>query len=65
LNNLTNEDKVLKIKCENDFLFFTRYIYKENSNRTFTIAKHHIEIAKKLRDVVDGKIKRLIINIPP
>jgi len=65
LNNLTNEQKVIKVYCENDFLFFTRYIYKENHNRIFTIAKHHLEIAKKLRDVVDGKIKRLVINIPP
>jgi len=65
LNNLTNDDKVLKIKCENDFLFFVRYLYKENHNRKFTINQHHIEIAKKLRDVFNGKTTRLIINIPP
>ena len=65
MNSLTNDQKVLKIKCENDFLFFVRYLYKENHNRKFTINQHHIEIAKKLRDVFDGKTTRLIINIPP
>lgn len=62
---LTNEEKVLKVKSEKDFLFFVRYIYKENHNRKFTINQHHIEIAKKLQAVYDGEITRLIINIPP
>jgi hypothetical protein len=62
---LTNEDKVLKVNCENDLLFFTRYIYKENHRRNFNIAPHFVKIANALQDVTDGKIKRLIINIPP
>jgi len=62
---LTNEDKVLKIMCETDLLFFTRYIYKENTRRNFNIAPHFIEIANTLQEVAKGNIKRLIINIPP
>lgn len=62
---LTNEEKVLKVKCENDLMFFTRYIYKENYLRNFIQANHLLTIAKTLMDVYDGKIKRLIINIPP
>jgi len=62
---LTNEDKVLKVMCENDLLFFTRYIFKENHRRNFNIAPHFVKIANALQDVVDGKTKRLIINIPP
>lgn len=62
---LTNEQKVLKIKCERDLMFFTRYIYKETSARNFIQANHLKIIAKTLMDVYDGKIKRLIINIPP
>jgi len=65
LKSLINEEKVLKVKCENNFLFFVRYLYKENTNRKFTVNQHHIEIAKKLMDVFDGEITRLIINIPP
>jgi len=62
---LTNEDKVLKIMCETDLLFFTRYIYKENTRRNFNTAPHFIEIANTLQEVAKGNIKRLIINIPP
>lgn len=64
-NPLTNEQKVIKVKCENDLLFFTRYIYKENHRRNFIIAPHFVIIANALMDVVNGKTKRLIINIPP
>lgn len=62
---LTNEQLVLKLKCESDFLFFTRFIYKETHKRDFIVAEHHKIIAKHLEDVYNGKIKRLIINIPP
>lgn len=62
---LTNEEKVLKVMCEKDLLFFTRYIYKENHRRNFIVAPHFVLIANKLMDVINGKTKRLIINIPP
>jgi predicted phage terminase large subunit-like protein len=62
---LTNEEKVLKVMCEKDLLFFTRYIYKENNRRNFIVAPHFVIIANKLMDVINGKTKRLIINIPP
>ena len=62
---LTNIQKVLKVKCESDLLFFTRYIYKENHKRNFIVAPHFQKIADALTDVSNGKIKRLIINIPP
>jgi predicted phage terminase large subunit-like protein len=65
LRSLTNIEKVLKVKCEKDFLFFTRYIYKENQRRNFIIAPHFVVIAKALEKVYNGKTKRLIINIPP
>lgn len=62
---LTNEEKVLKVMCEKDLLFFTRYIYKENHRRNFIVAPHFVMIANKLMDIINGKTKRLIINIPP
>ena len=64
-NNLTNEQRVLKVKCEKDFLFFCRYIYKENHKRNFLVNWHHQEIAKYMQLVFDGKIKRLIVSMPP
>lgn len=63
--NITKRDKVLKVRCEKDLLFFTRYIYKENTNRNFKIAPHFVEIAKTLHKVHKGEINRLVINIPP
>lgn len=64
-NALTNEQKVIKVKCENDFLFFARYIYKENHRRNFIIAPHFVLIAQFLMRVFNGEVKRGIINMPP
>ena len=62
---MTNEDKVLKLKCEQELLFFARYLYKENHNRKFLMSRHFEEIAMFLEGVFYGKIKRGIINMPP
>ena len=62
---LTNEEKVIKHRCERDLLFFTRYLFKENHNKYFAVAKHHRLIADALMKVISGDTKRLIINIPP
>lgn len=62
---LTNEEKVLKVMCENDFLFFARYIYKENHRRNFTVAPHFVLIAEFVMKIIKGEIKRGIINMPP
>jgi predicted phage terminase large subunit-like protein len=62
---LTNEEKVFKLKCERDLLSFARYLFKENHNKHFTVAKHHILICNALMKVITGETKRLIINIPP
>jgi len=58
-------NKVLKVKAEQDLLFFTRYIFKENHNQKFKIANHLRVIADTLHKVAKGDITRLIINIPP
>ena len=62
---LTKKEKILKAMCEEDFLFFARYIYKENHRRNFIVTPHFIKIAQTLEAVTRGEIKRLIINIPP
>ena len=62
---MTNEQKVIKVKCEKSLLFFARYMYKENHNRNFSVSKHFEEIANTLESVTRGEITRLIINIPP
>lgn len=62
---LTNEQLYIKQWSESHLLNFTRYIYKENHRRTFKVAPHLVLIANKLMEVISGKTKRLIINVPP
>ena len=62
---LTNRDKVMKVWCESHVLNMTRYLYKENHRRAFTVAPHLVKIGNALMDVINGKTKRLIINVPP
>ena len=46
--------------CRDDFLTYVRKIWPE-----FVAGAHHKMIAKKFEDIASGKIKRLIINMPP
>lgn len=62
---LTDKQKVIKYKAENDLLFYTRYMFKENNRRNFTVAPHFVKVARTLERVAKGEITRLIINIPP
>jgi predicted phage terminase large subunit-like protein len=43
-----------------DFLSFVKYVWPE-----FIEGSHHKKINKKFNDLAQGKIKRLIINMPP
>ena len=42
-----------------DFLSFVKYVWPE-----FIEGSHHKKINKKFNDLANGKIKRLIINMP-
>lgn len=49
-----------------DSLNFTRYFFKaQNNGKKFVVGRHHRMICDKLNGVLQGKIKRLIINIAP
>lgn len=54
-----------KLECELDIEYFTRYFFKQRVGTKMIIAPHHKAIIKFMHDVVSGKIKRGIINIPP
>ena len=60
-----NELRVAKHKCEQSILFFTRYFFKKRYGNKFMVNSHHEKIAETLHKVVNGEIKRLIINMPP
>ena len=55
---LAEKKKILKIR--EDFLSFTRHIWPE-----FIEGAHHRIVAKKFNDLATGKLKRLIVNMPP
>lgn len=62
---MKNTDKVIRKRCERDFLFFCRYFFKKRYGEKFIVNSHHFRIAKKLEEVAEGLVRRLIINMPP
>jgi predicted phage terminase large subunit-like protein len=51
---------------ESDTLNFTRYCFRHTSGgKQFIVGRHHRLICDKLNDVLQGKTRRLIINIAP
>ena len=54
------EKKFKQEKIKNDFMAFVKEMWPE-----FIEGRHHKEISKKFNDIANGKIKRLIINMPP
>lgn len=54
-----------KAMCEQDHLFFSRYFFKHSQAIKFRVTWHHELIAEKVQAVIDGRIKNLVINVPP
>lgn len=54
----------LRQRCDRMY-FFTRYMFYARRRYHWLDNWHHELICDKLEEVVDGKIKRLIINCPP
>ena len=53
-------EKKKQTSIQNDFLTFVKHVWPE-----FIEGSHHKRIAAKFNDLAKGKIKRLIINMPP
>ena len=47
-------------QAQNNFLSFVRSVWPE-----FKEGSHHKIISKKFEDIANGKLKRLIVNMPP
>jgi len=56
---------VAKYLCQSSSLDFTRYFFKKRFGRKFIVGDHHKAISDVLDKVINGEIKRLIINIAP
>lgn len=59
------ENALIKHKCEQDHLFFTRYFFKPRMGFKFTINWHHVYIAWVIDEVIAGRISNVVINVPP
>ena len=54
------EEKTKQATVHDDFLGFVKQVWPE-----FIEGRHHKKIAEKFNKLAQGKIKRLIINMPP
>lgn len=63
-NNIT-EQRYTASYCLGDVLNFTRHFFLANEKKRFVVGRHHEMIASKLNEVLEGKCRRLIINIAP
>ena len=53
-------ERKIQNKAKSDFLSFVKCVWPE-----FIEGAHHRHIAKKFNDLANGKINRLIVNMPP
>lgn len=56
---------LLRLELLSSLEKYTRAMFKAQYHRSFTMNGHFREIFKALEAVVDGRIKHLIINMPP
>ena len=57
---LADELKNMQNLVTHDFLNFVKYMWP-----AFIEGKHHQDISRKFNDLAEGKINRLIVNMPP
>ena len=57
--------RVRRLECELDGEYFFRYFFKQRTGAKALINWHHDLMSQALQDVIDLKIDRLIITLPP
>ena len=55
----------LRVELERDFIKFVKFFFKIMTGQPFILSWHHELMVRKLMDIVNGRCKRLIINIFP
>ena len=60
-----NPRDMLRLELLTSFEKYTRAMFKAQYRRSFIVAEHPRKMFEALQDVVDGKCRRLIINIAP
>ena len=57
---MRQKEILLTEQARENFISFVRMVWPD-----FHQSDHHLRIAQKFEDIVNGKIKRLIVNMPP
>lgn len=61
----TTAKDMLSLELRSSLEKFTKAMFRQQYKRSFLMSYHHRLICEALQDVVDGKCRRLIINMPP
>lgn len=64
-SHVVNAKEMLRLEMLTSFEKYTKAMFKAQYHRSFIVAEHHKKMFAALQDVVDGRCKRLIINIAP
>lgn len=64
-SNLVDPKELLRLELLTSLEKYTKAMFYAQYKRPFIVSSHHLRIFKALQDVVDGKCRRLIINMPP
>lgn len=56
---------IIREKCEEDHLFFTRYFFKTRNGFKFKLNWHHYVLASVVDRIMNGELKNILINIAP
>lgn len=56
---------IIREKCESSHLFFTRYFFKVRNGFKFKVNWHHHVLADIVDQIIQGKLKNVLINIGP
>lgn len=56
---------IVRHKCEESHLFFTRYFFKQRQGSKFLVNWHHHVFAQAVESVMSGRKKNYLINVPP
>ncbi len=62
---LTFDDAVEKRMCERSHLFFSRKFFYHRQSAKFIVNWHHKLICDTVQEVLEGKIKNVVINVSP
>lgn len=66
-----NYNSVVPIKARTDFMTFVRYMhpheehFEDTDHSSYSVQPHHTLLSEVLAEVLDGKIKRVAISMPP